>query len=118
MYPCKKLPCVIEQYEEMFSENPKETPPLIYSGNSLNEPPSMAMYSDCDSGHDDKKLVNYVGDDYAYHPFYMKSPSFETVEGSYLNQLTNSNVTVPAPEVPSQVDVVGPIVYTGSAKTT
>lgn len=113
MVPCKKPPMSYDQCEEMFSENPKETPPLFYQFDALREPVEMNYYSDYNTSLNYKKeAACQEGDEYAYHPFYMMNPFDKTTPDIlYANrEAADVEADVPAPKCPTKVDVVGLVV--------
>lgn len=114
LYPIKKSPNDAQHCEEIFSENPKETPPLFYQYDALQEPTMNLMYSDYNNSLNEKKLPCREGDDYSYHPFYMDRP-FEKLTPDVIDKLSEldavQEASPPPPKCSNNLnDICGPIV--------
>lgn len=120
LYPIKKSPADIKICEEMFSENPKETPPLFYHYDALQEPTSNIMFSNYNENLNHNKLPCQEGDDFSYHPFYMERP-LEKLTPDVIEKLSEMEMEVqtkgpPEPKCPSDGKcMAGPIVVQGQA---
>lgn len=110
LHLCQKLPIPLEHCEEMFSDNPKETPPLFYRPDALREPVEMAQYSEYNTSmNDKKKQACQEGDEYAYHPFYMSAPFEKQTPDIVYATRPDVEDTAPAPKCPTKGDLAGPI---------
>lgn len=113
MYPVKKMPMETQKFEEIFSENPKETPPLFYD---YDANPNIPVYAEHNTHFSQKSPSD--GNEFSYHPFYMQTPSSsEPSAGNSIDPSIQSATTVvdeevstvPPPKCPT-VDMHGPIV--------
>lgn len=104
LYPIKKSPADAHKCEEIFSDNAKETPPLFFQYDGMQEPTVNAMYSDYNVDLIQRKeFCGIKGDDYSYHPFYMEKP-FDKMTPAAIDQLTEMDTLnaagLPAPKCP------------------
>lgn len=112
LYPIKKSPSDTKECEELFSENPKETPPLFYQYDALQEPTSNVMFSEYNRSLNESKLPCVKGDDYSYHPFYMERPLEKLTPDviEQLSELDTKQQETTLPKCPSDAKgICGPI---------